>query len=124
MVSWTAASEEQIWSFINEGVQNLSGAESRFFEAIRVMPHKWQLDPWGEYGKGFWVVGIIGQTVLWYNDIEDGFNHSQYSKFGEIGEYWCDQDSFYFAVKLLKSYVDTGHAHGKMSPPKPIDFTP
>ena len=26
----------------------------------------------------FWVVGLIGRTVIWYNDIEEGFNRSAF----------------------------------------------
>ncbi|MEO1675926.1 MAG: hypothetical protein AAFR72_10960, partial [Pseudomonadota bacterium] len=69
---------------------------------------------------GFWVVGIIGQTVLWYNDIEEGFNHSKYSNFGTIDDYWCDQNNFEYALKFLKVFADTGIDNGKTGPPTPI----
>ncbi|HEV3309631.1 MAG TPA: hypothetical protein VG815_03835 [Chloroflexota bacterium] len=31
--------------------------------------------------------------VIWYNDIEQGFNISPYAEHGAIGDYRCDQGS-------------------------------
>lgn len=107
-----------MWDLINAGIPHLTASEALFFEAIRVNPEKWTLDPWGNEGGGFWVIGVIGKTVIWFNDIEDDFNHSLYKKYGTIGEYWCNQDDFPFAVKLVKSLVDTGSPHARAQPPK------
>ena len=61
----------------------MSQEEMRLWEAIRIQPVKWQQDPYGIQGGGFWVVGIIGSTVIWYNDIEEGFNRSVSPHLGE-----------------------------------------
>jgi hypothetical protein len=45
----------------------------------------------GDEGGGFWVVAILGHKVIWYNDIEGGFNTSTYKKYGQIDEYKCNQ---------------------------------
>ena len=37
------------------------------------------------------MVGISGNRVIWYNDIEDGFNISNYKEYGQILNYTCDQ---------------------------------
>ena len=58
---------------------------------IKVNPRKWQLPPWGDAGGGFWVVAVVGQQCVYYNDIEGGFNDSPYSLWGHIGEYGCNQ---------------------------------
>lgn len=39
----------------------------------------------------FWVVALVGQECVWYNDIEDGFNISRYAEMGLIGGYRCEQ---------------------------------
>jgi hypothetical protein len=41
--------------------------------------------------------------VLWYNDIEDGFNVSRFVQWGEIpsDEYWCSQDPLQYALPKL-----------------------
>ena len=84
------------------------------------MPEKWQISPWGDHNDGFWVIGIIGQTVLWYNDIEEGFNSSSYSKYGTIKEYWCNDDDLAMSIRSLKLYAETGMFHSKAGPPKPL----
>ena len=109
MNSWKPISLIQLLEFIQNGSSKLTAAEKHFFETIRVPPEKWSLSPWGDLGGGFWVVGIIGVNILWYNDIEEGFNRSSFSKFGEIGEYTCEQDEFEWSIRLMKSYVDTGN---------------
>ena len=112
--------EEDIWDLINEGSKGLTSLEERFFETIRIMPEKWQISPWGDHNDGFWIIGIIGQTVLWYNDIEEGFNSSSYSKYGTIKEYWCNDDDLAMSIRSLKLYAETGMFHGKAGPPKPL----
>ena len=62
------------------------------WSCIRIRPTKWSLPPWGNEGGGFWVVAVIGQHCIWYNDIEEGFNLSRFDSFGQIGEYLCNQD--------------------------------
>ena len=110
--------EATLWDLINAGTAELSFSESRFFETIRIQPEKWSLDPWGQSGGGFWVVGVIGRTVLWYNDIEDGFNSSAYEKYRVISDYWCDQDEFALAVRKLKNFVVDGIQLSKYGPPR------
>ena len=112
--------EEGIWDLINEDSKQLSTLEERFFEAIRILPEKWQLSPWGDHNNGFWVIGIIGQAVLWYNDIEEGFNSSTYLNHGTIKEYWCNEDDLAMSIRSLKVYTETGMFYSKAGPPKPI----
>jgi hypothetical protein len=64
-----------------------------FWNQVRVQPVKWAMSPWGDLGGGFWVVAVIGQKCIWFNDIEDGFNTSGFKSFGVIAEYWCNQSS-------------------------------
>jgi hypothetical protein len=64
------------------------------WERIRIEPEKWRCSPWGDETGGFWAVAIDGARVLWFNDIEEGFNWSRYSTRGAIGEYLCDQTEF------------------------------
>jgi len=105
---------EQLLEFIQEGHSKLRQSEKHFCDVIRVAPKKWKLSPWGDMGGGFWVVGIVGKKVLWYNDIEDGFNISSYSKYGEIGVYEAEQDEFEWTVRLLKSFVESGNLNRKI----------
>jgi hypothetical protein len=64
------------------------------WERIRIEPEKWQCSPWGDEGGGFWVVALRPDEVVWYNDIEDGFNTSPFTTRGVIAEYRCNQTEF------------------------------
>lgn len=94
--------------------------QRRLWEAIRISPEKWQQEPYGSEGAGFWVVGILGALVVWYNDIEDGFNYSKYERFGTIEEYWCNQDRLEWILQTLLGYIESGQLVGpRASPPIP-----
>jgi hypothetical protein len=60
--------EAQLWDVINSDVREMSPAQRRLWEAIQIPPQKWRQHPWGDASGGFWVVAILGQTVVWYNE--------------------------------------------------------
>ena len=107
MNSWSPITLEQLGIEIDSGEQEMSPELFQLWERIRVDFVKWQLSPWGDPGNGFWVVGIIGNQVLWYNDIEQGFNWSQHSIFGVIDEYWCNQDELHHSIYQLQARLDS-----------------
>jgi hypothetical protein len=76
--------EEKIWDLINKFFVKMSIPQRRLWETIRIDPEKWEQHPYGDEGKGFWVVAIYGKNIIWYNDIENGFNRSHYKKYGVI----------------------------------------
>jgi len=47
--------------------------------------------------------------VIWYNDIEEGFNRSTYSKFGDIGEYFCNHDELELTMQYVANSLEGGH---------------
>jgi len=65
-------------------------------------------NPYGDQGAGFWVVALVGRTVIWYNDIEEGFNRSRYSAYGTIDDYWCNQDELELTLRYLLSALEQG----------------
>lgn len=90
-MSWKPISEARLLSLIAEGEAKLEPPVLGFWERVRVRLVKWQLSPWGDVGGGFWVVAVLGQECIWYNDIEDGFNVSRFEEFGRIADYNCGQ---------------------------------
>jgi hypothetical protein len=72
---------------------------------VRISHIKWQLSPWGDEGGGFWVVGILGPRVIWYNDIEGEFNVSRYETPGVIAEYWCNQSELQDQIHWLAKQI-------------------
>ena len=108
MIDWQPISLEALGERIAQGVARMSAPQRRLWEAIRIAPEKWQLAPYGDPGGGFWVVALIGRNVIWYNDAEEGFNRSHYGSYGEIGEYWRNDDELEVTVGYLMLALEKG----------------
>lgn len=92
-MKWKPLTRNEIDNLLAEGLERADDAVRAAWEQIRIEPQKWRCSPWGDAGGGFWAVATSGGQVIWYNDIEDGFNTSRYSTYGEIDEYQCNQDT-------------------------------
>jgi hypothetical protein len=90
-MSWTPLSREALDSMIETALVEYDEDVRAAWARIRIEPEKWRCSPWGDQGGGFWVIAIEGDQVLWYNDIEDGFNRSAFSERGMIDEYSTSQ---------------------------------
>jgi hypothetical protein len=108
-MDWQPIPEEELIARIEQGVARMTEAQLRLWRAIEIDPVKWEQNPWGNEGQGFWVVALVGRSVIWYNDIEEGFNRSLYSRLGRIDEYFCNQDELEVAVGFLCNLLEEGH---------------
>jgi hypothetical protein len=108
MVNWEPIPELALLARISQGYARMIQAHQRLWNAIRINPEKWQQHPYGDAGGGFWTVGLIGRTAIWYNDREDGFNRSVYSTYGLIDDYWCNHDELDVTVQYLANVVSGG----------------
>jgi hypothetical protein len=118
-MSWKPISEAEIWDLINNSYERMSLEQRRVWDVIRIMPQKWAEESYGGLGGGFWVVAIIGETAIWFNDIEGGFNRSSFNVFGIINEYFCNQDDLEWQVQNVIDNLKTGYdAAGYAGPQK------
>lgn len=108
MVEWKPIPLEALAKRIAQGVARMSPPQRKLWEAIRIEPEKWQLSPYGDAGGGFWVVAIVGRSVIWYNDAEEGFNRSYYSGYGQIDDYWRNQDELEVTLGYLVTAIEKG----------------
>ena len=99
--SWEPISKAKLLEMAASEESFLEASLRTFWDRVRIEPVKWSLPPWGDYGGGFWVVAISQQHVLWYNDIEGGFNVSRFDAAGRINDYWCNQDDLGLALRHL-----------------------
>ena len=88
---WTPISLAELEEWISRGESKLEGEPLNFWNLIKIVPQKWQETEYGDEGGRFWVVAIFGNTIIFYNDIEDGFNISPYAVYGQVSEYACEQ---------------------------------
>ena len=113
--------EADILDEINRDWDQMTLAQRRLWEVIKIPPQNWQQHPWGDKVGGFWAVAILGQTVVWFNNIEEGFNRSRYDQPGVIRAYWCNQDELGFVMQYLLDEIASGNARGPyLGPPEPL----
>jgi len=117
-MSWSAITESEILGLIADAYQRMSPGQRAFWEQIAIYPEKWQQHPYGDLGGGFWVAAIMGRQIIWYNDIEGGWNSSTYSVYGTFTDYWCNQDKLEWSVEGFRGNIPRGKASG------PIPFDP
>jgi hypothetical protein len=98
-MAWKPISKAYLLGHIEVAEYEMTPVELALWSNIRTRPIKWQLPPWGDMGGGFWVVAVFGQQCIWFNDIEDGFNVSNYLHFGTIGSYECSQSELQDCVR-------------------------
>lgn len=114
-MTWTPLGRDELQRIDERDLADCSDNEREYFASVSIEPQRWRRSPWGNEGGGFWAVAVDADQVLWFNDIEEGFNVSRFSERGIIPEreYWCNQDPLRFALAELKIGENT---HGKFGP--------
>ena len=101
MTEWKPITLNELNIEIQKTEKDLEGEIMEFWKSIKIEPEKWAEKEFGNEGGGFWVVAVYKNKVIWYNDIEDGFNLSEFEKVGEIEKYNCQDDEISWAVTKL-----------------------
>jgi hypothetical protein len=116
-MTWQPTSLVDLQATLVRDLAECSLEQREFFRRASIAPAKWRLAPWGDQGGGFWAVAVHLDRVLWYNDIEDGFNVSRFTVQGEIprDEYWCNQDPLRWALPRLQE-----EPRARFGPPEQI----
>lgn len=107
MASWSPITLDELFKEINKSETDLNGELWNFWQLIKIYPTKWEEQEFGSEGGGFWVVAICGTKVIWYNDIEEGFNISTFSEVGQINQYMCTQYNLREALLQLHQTISS-----------------
>jgi hypothetical protein len=107
-MTWTPITIEEVYDLILQTETELNGDLLNFWDLIKIYPEKWNEETYGKQGNGFWVVGLIGRKVIYYNDLEEGFNISDYKTYGTIDGYFCNQDKLASTVGRLFELIKFG----------------
>lgn len=119
-MDWSPVTKQELVNEMEASRKRMSDTQGRFWKAVRIEPEKWQQHPFGDQGGGFWVVGLVGRSALWYNDIEEGFNLTRYSKWGQIDEYGAEQDQLEWLLGKMLDRITKGHPGLKRGGPKAL----
>ncbi len=111
-MDWKPITRAELQEIIDRDLAECRAEERGFFRAVAIEPARWHQSPWGDEGGGFWAVAVADGKVLWYNDIEHGFNVSRFQTAGAIptDKYWCNQDTLGSALSALAT--DRGSGFG------------
>ena len=98
-----ALTRDEVRSMTERDLFRCPEALRQVFARIAFEPVQWRQSPWGDQNGGFWVLAVQDDRVLWYNDIEDGFQVSRFEHAGTIPdhEYWCNDDPIKWAIPRL-----------------------
>jgi len=103
---WTPISIDKLELLILQAELNMDSKAFNLWNLIKVIPHKWQEKLFGNEGDGFWVVALFGNQIIYYNDIEDGFNISTFEIYGVIEQYICNQSELTVPINYLVSQLN------------------
>lgn len=117
MEEWEPISLSELFDEIQKTEKDLDGELKNFWDLIKIDPIKWKEKEYGEMGGGFWIVAICGNKVIWFNDIEEGFNISDYKTFGKIEYYSCNQDDLIWSLTKLFDLLKFGSEIGGIRGP-------
>ena len=99
-MKWIAFAKKELMLELLMAEQNLNSDEEKYWNQIKISPEIWTCND--VFTENFWVVAKFNNWVIWYNDIEEGFNLSQYKIDGEIIEYGASQQELNLAIRELQ----------------------
>ena len=113
---WEPIALEEINKKIAGSLPAMEPDVRTFWELVKVSPVKWSGGEYGAGGGGFWVVAVLGDRAIWYNDIEEGFNVSHFDWPGVLKELNCNQSQLDWEVRWLwRSGGQAEHQEGAVS---------
>jgi hypothetical protein len=95
--SWTPATAEAVRAIVQRDLADCDAVQTAVFNRYSVDPHP---EPIVRYGQIETVIVVAqkGNEVLYWEDIEEGFNTSPVDDQGRIAEHWCNQDTLGVAL--------------------------
>jgi hypothetical protein len=96
-MNWHPATKQEVEAIIAKDILELSTEELSFFEQCRVDLYQAPIIRYGNK-EMVYVVARNGHYVLYWEDVEEGFNISPLDSSGRMTEHWCNQDSLKWAL--------------------------
>jgi hypothetical protein len=98
---WPPISIDKIKLLILQTELTMDYKALNLWNLIKVTPHKWQEKSFGDDRGGFGGGCFFGNQIIYYNDIEDGFNISPFEIYGVIDQYNCNQSELTSPITLI-----------------------
>ena len=97
-MEWKPASIDAVKAIVREGLSRCSAAQAEAFQKFAVEPY---VAPLLRYGNAETVVVVArkGFEVMYWEDVEEGFNISRLSSDGDVLDHFCNQDELGMALE-------------------------
>lgn len=117
MEEWQPATIDEVQRIIEQDLKTCDAEQARVFKQCAIDPY---LTPIFRYGKKESVVVVARKDneVIYWEDVEEGFNVSPIDSEGSILEHWCNQDQLGFA---LNAWVEGRGLAGRFAPARPLE---
>ncbi|WP_154224301.1 hypothetical protein [Marinicella rhabdoformis] len=100
IMKWKPITKAQLEKEVETQCALLSGQELACFTKIRVPYEPVKIDRWGKLESVF-IVARKDEFIVFYEDIEDGFEIGKLNEFGIIVEYGANQFTIQHVVNQL-----------------------
>lgn len=104
-------SEAKLYDILLKQEAELRPKAARIWEMIKIEPERWHAPVYGSGSASFWAVGIYGNRVIWYNEIEGEFVTSIVETHGKIGTGYFHPTKLIHIVEQLIRHVDGEQAY-------------
>lgn len=116
MNDWQPATIQEVSEIVAGDLKDCDAEQLAAFDKYRIEPFSAPIVRYGQT-ESVVVVARNGDQVIYYEDMEDGFNVSPISLDGRVLEHWCNQDELRFA---LNAWIDGRGLPGRFEPAVPL----
>jgi hypothetical protein len=116
-MEWKSASIEDVKQIVQDDLAECDGEQVAAFNRYAVKPYVAPILRYGEMESAV-VVARKDNEVIYWEDVEEGFNISPVAADGRILEHWCNQDTLNIA---LNSWIEGRTRPGRFGPAIPIE---
>ncbi len=112
MDEWKPATVEEVQAIVTHDLAKCDDEQRAAFNKYAVEPY---LAPIRRYRalERVVVVARSGDEVIYWEDVEEGFNLSPVAADGQVMEHWCNQDQLGWA---LDAWIEGRGFHGRLCP--------
>ena len=116
MDDWQPATIEEVNEIVARDLKDCDAEQLAAFAKYRVEPFSAALVRYGQT-ESVVVVARNGDQVIYWEDVEDGFNVSPIDSDGRVLEHWCNQDELRYA---LNAWIEGRGLPGRFGPAVPV----
>jgi hypothetical protein len=116
-MEWKPATVEEVKQIIKNHLANCDQEELETFRTYGVQPYSAPILRYGRL-ENVVVIARRGEQVIYWEDVEEGFNVSPIGEDGRVLEHWCNQNELRFA---LNSWIKGRSGPTKLRPAIPVE---